>query len=134
MSREVQCNARYLLHLRGTTYSASFRYQLLCGSPVAAELGDPEKESGECSEFFQPALSDGRHFVKIHLHDGDDAAAASGAAAFAAAAAADAKAAATLLNLTSSSAEAMRRAARIGAKGQRFAREELTDDALDCYW
>ena len=28
----------------------------------------------------------------------------------------------------------MRRAARIGAEGQRFVSEELADDALDCYW
>ena len=40
ISREELCGAAYLLHLRGTTYSASLRYQLLCGSPVAALLGD----------------------------------------------------------------------------------------------
>ena len=44
LSREAQCNARFLLHVRGTTYSASLRYQLACGSPVAAVLGDAGSE------------------------------------------------------------------------------------------
>ena len=39
-----------------------------------------------------------------------------------------------LLDLTGPSAKAMRRAALIGASGQRFVHEELSDDVLDCYW
>ena len=111
MSREDQCGSRYLLHLRGTTYSASLRYQLLCGSPVAAVLGD---ENGECREFFLPALEDGKHLVKLPPS-------------------AHAKAN-VLLNLTSSSPAALARAARIGVDGQRFVLEELADDVLDCFW
>jgi len=111
ISREELCGAAYLLHLRGTTYSASLRYQLLCGSPVAALLGD---ETGECAEWFHPALADGRHFVKLPPDVRGQAAA--------------------LLNLTSQLPAALSRAARIGAAGQHFVQEGLSDDVVDCYW
>ena len=70
--------------------------------------------AGECAEWFHPALADGRHFVKLPPDVRGQAAA--------------------LLNLTSQLPAALSRAARIGAAGQHFVQEGLSDDVVDCYW
>ena len=100
---------KFVLHLRGFSYSASLKYQLLTGSPVFAMLGDYE-------EFYHPALVSSKHLFKLKepLVKEDVAAAAR--------------------QVMARTSEAEARAVEMGGQGSAFVQRELAKGTIDCYW
>lgn len=118
-----QCRHRYLLHLDGNAYSAGLKYKLACGALVF-------KAASNHSEFFERGLRKGIHFVEVPFEmaaggsvDADDAT----ASVFV-------RRLASLLRWYAATAEGRAEAAAIAARGQRFARTQLTPLGLACYW
>jgi Glycosyl transferase family 90 len=100
--------SRYVLHLRGRSYSASLKLQMLLGSPVVAVLSN-------CHEFYYPALEPQKHLVLLPVP-------------------LSVKTARPLLDAIMRGPQAPARAQRMARVGRNFAMSELGPEALDCYW
>jgi Glycosyl transferase family 90 len=101
-------NNRYIMHLRGRSYSASLKLQMLLSSPVIAVLSP-------CQEFYYGALVPGKHFVQLPTP----------------LVAATSK---PVLDAVMDGPEAEANAQRIGVAGRIFVRDELSKEVVDCYW
>jgi Glycosyl transferase family 90 len=101
-------SSRYIMHLRGRSYSASLKLQMLLSSPVIAVLSP-------CEEFYYGALVPGKHFVQLPTP----------------LALATSK---PVLDAVMDGPAAEANAQRIGAAGRIFVRDELSKEVVDCYW
>jgi Glycosyl transferase family 90 len=102
---------KYILFIRGTTYSASLRYMLLTGSPIIGIVG-------EYTEFYARALKDGEHWLVLPEP-------------------LDQQTAAPVLDRLmardgGSAAAAL--AERLGSAGRAWVERELTPKMVSCYW
>jgi Glycosyl transferase family 90 len=99
---------RYILHLRGVSYSASLKLQLMLGSPVVAVMS-------KCQEFYHPALESQQHFVRLPTP-------------------VNFATAKPELDAIMESPGWEGAAERIGTAGREFVKQELGTEAVDCYW
>jgi Glycosyl transferase family 90 len=102
-------HARYILHMRGRSYSASLKLQMLLGAPVVA-VASP------CQEFYYPALVPGKHYVPLPTPLRVETAGPA------------------LDEIMGGDAKAEANARRIGVRGREFVRDELAMGVVDCYW
>lgn len=106
------CNYRYLIHTAGFSYSAGLKYKLACGSMVF-------KFKAKYSEFFEPGLKPGIHYVE--LEEAEDVFHGQSVPKI---------------------KEAIRKAEsqyhehppQMAIEGRNFAMHQLTKDSLSCYW
>ena len=121
-----QCRHRYLLHLDGNAYSAGLKYKLACGALVF-------KAASNHSEFYERGLAAGIHYVEVPL-EGSAAAGGSVTAVDDATSSTFVRRLASLLRWYAATPEGRAEAAAIAARGQQFARTQLTPRGLACYW
>ena len=109
-----QCASRYLLHLDGNAYSAGLKYKLACGSLVL-------KVHSGFDEFYYPGLVPNEHFVPVKAVPNKHV---------------ERRMVPELLRLLeeAESPAGAARARRIAAAGQRFVREQLSEQGISCYW
>lgn len=108
-----QCAYKTQIHTAGFSYSAGLKYKLACGSLVI-------KFRSKFEEFYEPALKDEVHVVMVDAtDDGVDE------GGFFNVSAPKIKKAVT---------QNIEKPSHIARGGQEFIRQNLTDDALDCYW
>ncbi|KAL4853837.1 Golgi apparatus protein 1 [Chlorella vulgaris] len=110
-----QCDHKYLIHTAGFSYSAGLKYKLACGSIVF-------KFHSQYTEFYEPALQDDVHVVQLlATPKGVDV------EHFKASTAPRIRA---VVSRTINATEQP----PIARQGQAFVREQLTTEALHCYW
>eukprot|EP00887_Chlorella_sp_A99_P000462 scaffold17.g462.t1 len=112
---DAQCDYKYTIHTAGFSYSAGLKYKLACGSLVF-------KFDSTFKEFYEPALQDGVHVVRLKsTNDGVDPQQFKGE---------------TVPRIKEVVTRTLHSKGlpRIAAEGQRFVREQLTPAALRCYW
>ncbi|KAL4418909.1 hypothetical protein ABPG77_004062 [Micractinium sp. CCAP 211/92] len=110
-----QCDYKYLIHTAGFSYSGGLKYKMACGSMVF-------KFESTYKEFFEPALQDQYHVVKLPAkHDGVDEG--------------------WFQNFTAPKIkEVVDRTIKLNfqppipKQGQDFVRDQLDMPALHCYW
>lgn len=106
------CSYRYLIHTAGFSYSAGLKYKLACGSLVF-------KFKSRYSEFWEPGLKPGVHFVELEEEE----------SAFH-------SRSVPLMRSTIQQAEREYhdRQPPMAVEGRNFAMHQLTKDSLSCYW
>jgi protein glucosyltransferase len=108
-----QCKYKSQIHTAGFSYSAGLKYKLACGSLVL-------KFSSKYEEFYEPGLKDGVHVVKLEAsEDGVDK---------------DQFFNVSAPKIKAAILESTEKQSSIAKQGQNFIRQNLTEDALDCYW
>lgn len=113
VSLEEQCQFKSQIHTAGFSYSAGLKYKLACGSLVI-------QFSSDYKEFFEPAIKDGEHVVLVEAKSkGVDE------EQFYKTSAPKIKAAVK---------KNRRSQSQVALQGQEFVKNNLTEEALSCYW
>lgn len=111
-----QCNHKFHIHTAGFSYSAALKYKLACGAVVF-------KFDSKYEEFYEPALVDGVHVIKLPAkEDGIDER--------------DflENSAPRIKEIVQSTLMDASKMSDIAKAGQDFVVKNLTSDALSCYW
>lgn len=112
---DEQCAHKVAIHTAGFSYSAALKYKLACGSLVL-------RFESDYTEFYEPGLVDGTHVVSLKAtHEGVDEEEFT-------------KVSAPKIKEAVQTALNSPEAPAIAQAGQKFALEQLSPEALDCYW